>query len=176
MGKIIEKLTAKAYPSHIPVVITDTCPFCGGHVKWKPVGYDAKYMVPRFPRVENWRLEAETLSFVFECQGCGAKTEIECFNDSVTISRGTDKLITKQALFDAGFKVGGTHENLFKLEHGVYKIMIGPAPEHVHGKMYHCTVDLLRERVSIASAEMSYVKDFNKLMDLMNIDFRLKEE
>lgn len=84
--------------------------------------------------------------------------------------------ITKQALLDAGFKVGGTHENLFKLEHGVYKIMISPAPEHVHGKMYHCTVDLLRERVSIASAEMSYVKDFNKLMDLMGIDFRLKEE
>lgn len=31
------------------------------------------------------------------------------------------KEITKQVLFNAGFKVGGTHENLFKLEYGFTK-------------------------------------------------------
>ena len=82
--------------------------------------------------------------------------------------------ITKQVLFDAGFKVGGTREDLFKLEHGVYKIMISPVEDNTNGKKFLCTVDEPRRKVRVASIAISTVTDFNKLMELMDIDFRLK--
>lgn len=89
--------------------------------------------------------------------------------------KNIDEEITKRVLFDAGFKVGGTHENLFKLEHGFYKIMIGPVEDNTNGKKFLCTVEEPRRRVHVASIAISTVADFNKLMDLMDIDFKLKE-
>lgn len=84
------------------------------------------------------------------------------------------KEITKQVLFNAGFKVGGTHKNLFKLEHGFYKIMIGSVEDNTNGKKFLCTVEEPRRKVCIASIAINTVADFNKLMELIDIDFRLK--
>ena len=84
------------------------------------------------------------------------------------------KEITKQVLFNAGFKVGGTHENLFKLEHGFYKIMIGSVEYNTNDKKFLCTIEEPRKRVLIALIAISTVEDFNKLMELIDINFRLK--
>lgn len=52
--------------------------------------------------------------------------------------------------------------------------MIGSVEDNTNDKKFLCTVEEPRKRVLIALIAISTVADFNKLMGLIDIDFRLK--
>lgn len=80
------------------------------------------------------------------------------------------KEITEDILLKAGFMDAGG--NAFKLfiEGGYIILQYIPQP---FGRCWRCSVD---NNSDMSTTNIQTIDHFNKLMDLMGIDFRLKEE
>lgn len=80
------------------------------------------------------------------------------------------KDITKDILLKAGFM--NASDNAFKLhiKGGYIKLLHSQPP---FGRCWTCYVDTT---INMCKADIQTVEHFNKLMEIMNINFRLEEE
>lgn len=85
------------------------------------------------------------------------------------------KDITEDILLRAGFEDSAYSSAIFHLEGRDYKIDIEKYIQDFNRK-WHCKVGSTKHGYNCAEADIQTIDHFNKLMELMDIDFRLKEE
>lgn len=87
------------------------------------------------------------------------------------------KDITEDILLRAGFEDSAYSSAIFHLERRDYDIYdIDMEKYQNFNREWYCKVKSFKHGCNCAEADIQTIDHFNKLMELMDIDFRLKEE